>query len=348
MITINFLKAYNGDAINISYNSKNIIIDTGVGATYSSNNTNRKKYGQLKEIIDKIKSKDEKIDLLIITHWDDDHIGGIIRWFNEDPESAKILIQRVWFNSGILINKYFDSQEATEENDMLHISKNNPNTSIRQGIAFEKYLINNSLSYKIISTESSEINLCDNIKFTILSPTDDKLKKLLTAWKRTLKNPNTSISTDYNKPFEELLQNDFSEDVAIHNGSSIAFILEIEDKNMLFLGDAHPNVIINSLEALGYSKENKLQIELMKVSHHGSKANTSDELLELISCDKFIISTNDSSHGLPNKETLARIINKHPNCSIYFNYIDLKSKVFTKEELDNGKFKVLDTSELSI
>ncbi len=84
MITIDFLKAYNGDAIHISYDSKNIIIDTGIGATYSSKRGNQpKQYGELKKIIDKLKEKKEKIDLLVITHWDDDHIGGILKWFNE-------------------------------------------------------------------------------------------------------------------------------------------------------------------------------------------------------------------------------------------------------------------------
>ena len=346
---INFLKANNGDAIHISYCGKNIIIDTGVGSTYSSKVGGRaKRYGQLKDVIDEIISKEEKIDLLVITHWDDDHIGGVLRWFNENIESAKALIQQVWFNSGILINKYFDSQDASENNDMLNISNNNPNTSIRQGIAFEEYLIGNGLSYEIISTKNSIIDCCDNIKFTILSPTEDELKKLLCEWKRSPYNPNTSILTDYDKSFDELLQKEFSEDTAIHNGSSIVFILEIEGKKMLFLGDSFPSVIVSSLKRLGYTKNNKLDIEFMKVSHHGSKANTSNELLDLIECDKFIISTDGSKHGLPNKETLVRIISKYPYCSIYLNYISLKNKIFTEEELDTDKFKLLDTGELNI
>lgn len=346
---INVLKANNGDAIHISYGGKNIIIDTGVGSTYNSKVGNRsKKSGQLKEVIDEIKLKEEKVNLLVITHWDDDHIGGVLRWFNEDIESAKALIQQVWFNSGILINKYFDSQDASENNDMLNISNNNPHTSIRQGIAFEKYLIDNGLSYEIISTKNSEIDFCNNIKFTILSPTENKLKKLLTVWEKSPYNPNTSVFTDYDKSFEELLQNEFSEDTAIHNGSSIAFILEIEGKKMLFLGDSFPSVIVNSLKGLGYTKSNKLDIEFMKVSHHGSKANTSDELLDLIKCDKFIISTNGAKHGLPNKETLAKIINKHQTCKIYFNYSNLKDKIFKENELDDCSFEIVDIGELNI
>ncbi|BAF71688.1 hypothetical protein [Sulfurovum sp. NBC37-1] len=144
------------------------------------------------------------------------------------------------------------------------------------------------------------------------------------------------------------MQNEFEEDKSLPNGSSIAFILEIGDKKILFLGDSHPSVIIDGLKELRYSNRNKLEIDFMKVSHHGSKANTSNELLEIIKCDKFIISTDGSKHGLPNKETLARIINKHSGCKIYFTYPDLIKKIFSEKELNNGLFEALDISEFRI
>ena len=35
---------------------------------------------------------------------------------------------------------------------------------------------------------------------------------------------------------------DFKEDKSVANGSSIAFILTFEEKNYIFLGDAHPTI----------------------------------------------------------------------------------------------------------
>jgi beta-lactamase superfamily II metal-dependent hydrolase len=349
MLKINFLKANNGDSIHIAYNKKNIIIDTGVGVTYYSKPNGRNKDGEFKKLIVELQNKNEKIDLLIITHWDDDHIGGVLKWFKEDIENAKSLIKNIWFNSGTLINKHFNSQEASENIDEVDFIFN-PNTSIRQGISFEKFILDNNISNThIINTDTNTGEILDGVKFTILSPTDRELKKLLTLWEESPYNPNTSSSNDYDKSLTELLENQFKEDNAIHNGSSIAFILKIEDKKMLFLGDSHPSVIISSLIKLNYSKENKLKIDFVKVSHHGSKANTSNELLELIECDKFIISTDDNSkYGLPNKETFARIINKHENCKLYFNYPNLINKIFTDEELQSDKFEALNISEFSI
>ncbi len=348
MLSINFLKANNGDSIHISFNNKNIIIDTGIGATYSSKPNGRKKDGELKALIQELQNKNEKIDLLIITHWDDDHIGGVLKFFKEDTENAKSLIENIWFNSGTLINEHFNSQEASENVDEVD-SVFNPNTSIKQGISFEKLILDNNISNtEVINTETNTDNIIEDFNFTILSPTDKELKKLLTLWEKSPYNPYTSSNNDYHKTLDELLKNDFKEDNAKHNGSSIAFILEIEDKKMLFLGDAHPSVIVNSLIELGYSKENKLKIDFVKVSHHGSKANTSNELLELIECNDFIIITDNSKHGLPNKETFARIINKHEKCKLYFNYPKLIDKIFTDGELQSDKFEALSISEFNI
>lgn len=351
-VIIKFLKANNGDSIFISYKhdntSKNILIDSGISATYSSRPKGRQKDGELKCLIEDLQAKSEKIDLLIITHWDDDHICGALQWFQEDLESAKSMIKHIWFNSGTLINKHFESDKASEDKNMLYLVYN-PNTSIKQGIAFEKYILDSSLSHSLIKHDISVENSLDGVKFVILSPTDKELKKLLTKWEESPYNPNTSTSNkDYDKSFEELLLNDFQEDVALHNGSSIAFILEIEDKKMMFLGDAHPSVIVDNLKKLDYSQVNKLKIDLMKVSHHGSKANTSDELLGMIECNKFIISTDGSNHGLPNKEALARIIAKHEKCQIYFNYPELINQIFNQKELSSGLFEALNVSELDL
>jgi hypothetical protein len=109
----------------------------------------------------------------------------------------------------------------------------------------------------------------------------------------------------------------------------------------LLLGDAHPSTVVESLEALGYTAQNPLQIDYVKVSHHGSKANTNDDLLTLIDCNNFIISANGNHHGLPNKKTLARIIKYFPNANLMFNYPNLISQIFSDEELTNASFRAI-------
>ena len=77
---VNFLEANNGDCILVSYEydgyKKNIMIDSGVSKTYEYKIGRLKKEGSLKKVILDLQEKDQNIDLLIITHVDDDHIGG--------------------------------------------------------------------------------------------------------------------------------------------------------------------------------------------------------------------------------------------------------------------------------
>jgi hypothetical protein len=178
-------------------------------------------------------------------------------------------------------------------------------------------------------------------EITILSPQEEQLRSLAKKWEHEESNLFTSgPSNDYGYSLDELLESDvFEEDKSVHNGSSIAFLIESGDAKALFLGDAHAPTICTSLRNLGYSEEEPLTVGLCKLSHHGSKANTSMELLSLIKSEVFIVSTNGLRHGLPNKRTIARIKAVSPNSSVLFNYPGLKERMFNTEELnDLGPF----------
>lgn len=341
---IKFLKAFNGDAILISFNEsgekRNILIDGGMPATFLQKNKKSKlEYGELKINIDLIRENNEKIDLLIITHVDDDHIGGVLKWFENDKEAYKI-IGKVWFNSGKLISEYFDEQEIPE--NILEFPNDNILTSIGQGVNFEDYIESKGIWDRriVIALEYFEYL---GIMFKILSPSPDKLRLLLGKWeKEAPESLDTSANkNDYDLTLTEHIASDkFKEDTAIHNGSSIAFILTFEKKNFVFLADAHPKIVVNSLNAFGYSKEKPLNAELVKISHHGSKANNSLEMLELIKTNKYVISTNGDKHAHPNKQFLARLASINENCELYFNYPEQIQQIFSdKDYSDFPNFK---------
>lgn len=334
---IKFLKAFNGDAILIAFKegqqSRNILIDGGMPATYIQKGKNRKyEYGELNDIIDAMRERGEKIDLLVLTHVDDDHIGGVLKWFEKDEDAHK-LIGKVWFNSGRLISEYFDEEEH-KDNLLTFNPDETTLTSIGQGVKFEDYIEKKGIWDRsiVIALEYFEYL---GIKFKILSPSSDKLKLLLGKWeKEAPESLDTSAEkNDYDFTLSELIASDkFKEDTAIHNGSSIAFILTIEKKNFVFLADAHPTVVINSLKEFGYSKEKPLKTEMVKISHHGSKANNSIEMLELLETSKYIISTNGDKHAHPNKQFLARLASVNDNCEVYFNYPEQVEKIFKDDD----------------
>lgn len=352
LMRIKFLKAFKGDSILLSFSDSkntplNILIDGGTGSTYFENKT--RKNGSLYDVIETIKNNNQKIDLLILTHIDDDHIGGVLKWFSKD-KVAYDLIDKVWFNSGKIIAKHFQSQENKELELSLEIFDDSF-TSVKQGKVFEDYIEENSIWDKkiILKGNNEEVN---GAKIQILSPTNKKLEKLLNEFKKPKHNYFTSgAESDWNISLSDFIKEEnlkeykFDEDDSVPNGSSIAFILTFNEKNYVFLGDSHPTDIIESL-TVNHSKENPLIAEFLKVSHHGSCRNTNKELLEIIKTDNYIISSDGTSDNLPNKRTFARIVNENPNATIHFNYEKLPECIFTnKDRQDFPNLKINSISE---
>ena len=344
---IRFLPAFNGDCILISFkhegNERNILIDGGIPKTYQRH---------LKPELDKLVNRGEKIDLLIVTHIDDDHIGGIKELY-QDTEFSKDFIKEIWFNSGDLLSDYFGSERETVRAVEI-IKDNQTEMSVGQGITLEKELKVEKGNWvqKLIRVSDNKIDFL-GLFITVLSPNEEKLKRLHKHWEIEMdkKVKMSGEHDDFNIPISELIKRKFNEDKTIPNGSSIALLIEKNSKSVLLLGDALPSVVSDSLERLRMvSEENKLKLDLVKVSHHASKGNTSPKLLSLMECNKFVVSTDGSKHGLPDKEAIARIIASQPDSTIYFNYDEISKEIFTQEDKDHYSFScsLLSETEYSI
>jgi len=347
---IQLLQANYGDAIHLRVREKhnlyrNILIDGGTKDTWTfKNKKNKTEDGALKKFVEQIRDKKEFIDLLILTHIDDDHIGGVLKWF-EDDEQAKDLVKKVWFNSGRLISEYFQQPENEDNLLVIHTEKS-LDTSVKQGAVFEDFIEENKMWDRRLIKSGDFIELF-GLKFTILSPSEEKLKKLLTKWEKEKPILFTSGKSDYKDDLSTLIETDkFKSDDSVPNGSSIAFMVENEDRKILFLGDAHPQPIIDTLRNAGYSTKKPLHADFVKLSHHGSKKNTNNTLLDLIQSDNFMVSTSGGVHGLPDKTCLARIINKKPHVNLYFNYPDLAEEIFLEQDFKEfPDFKVCNAQD---
>jgi len=326
---IKFLPAFNGDCILISFkyegSNRNILIDGGIPRTYQRH---------LKPELDKLINKGEKIDLLIVTHIDDDHIGGIKELY-QDTAFKKDFINEIWFNSGNLLSDHYNSEKENDRAVEI-IMDDQTKMSVGQGVTLEKALKSEKGNWvqDLIRVSGNKINFL-GLLITVLSPNEEKLKRLHEHWEiETDKKVKMSEDhDDFDISISELIKRSFIEDKSVPNGSSIAVLIEEQNKAVLLLGDAHPSIVIDSLERNGLaSEENKLKLDLVKVSHHASKGNTSPKLLDLIESNKFVISTDGSKHGLPDKEAIARIIASQPHSTIYFNYDGISKEIFTQED----------------
>ncbi len=226
------------------------------------------------------------------------------------------------------------------------LSDTTQDISAVQGSTLASILLNNDYNWNsefdgnaVSYDNKSIIELTDKVLLKLLSPTTEKLLALHLDWKKELYNKGYSTSEDIENfseiAFESIVvrqkekrliknrnisntsmnvenvaSSTFIEDESSANGSSIAFILEYQDKKLLFLADSHPSIIIKNLK-LHYSEEEfPLYFDVIKVSHHGSEKNTSIELLNLVKSSQYIFSTNGKRHNHPDHETICRIIYK--------------------------------------
>ena len=325
---LKILPAYNGDCFLLSYSKINILIDGGPPRAYQR---------FVKSEISEIFSKNESLDLLIITHIDDDHIGGIINFFSDETMDLNN-VKQVWFNHPSLLGKIYSFPKYSL------ISTNHKELSFRQGETLKKHLrkLNIWRLEYLISTITPMYFI--GAKFFILSPRKNDLEKLFEVWPPK-EDVNLNLSGSYlnqgTNSLKNLVNAKFTEDSSLTNKSSIAFIIFVEKINILFLSDSHPSVIVNSLINLGYSKSNKLFVNYMLVAHHGSKLNTNLELLSLITCQNFIISADGKNDLTPSKECLAKLIASQDKSCLYFTHkSDLITKMFDETDYTNYKFSI--------
>ncbi|WP_130305711.1 ComEC/Rec2 family competence protein [Ancylomarina subtilis] len=357
---INFINVGNGDAILIQTinENKHILIDGGVERNKIINSRFVKEiYSVLKE------NENNFLDLVVVTHSDDDHIGGILNLVGD--ESIERNIKKYVFHAEKYISQLTESESQNRENySVVRKSKGAAKSSYGQDKRLTDMLEDNNEKWdRKIYLAGDEI-IIGKAKLTVLSPTIEKVKKLQEFWekekkklkKASQKSSSKDKSYDYSILFKDFKFKNLGKDDSETNGASIALIYEepiivqsedIKEKVMgnykaLLLADSHPEVIRNSLESQLKNNESKHKFDLVKLAHHGSKNNITKELLELIDCSKFVISANaNESHRHPNKETLALIINHYGKENVNFYFTNDNSKIreiFKKEDFRNFYF----------
>lgn len=333
-LTISVLQALHGDALHIRYFGKdrrchNIFIDGGFAKTYKATVRQATRY---------LIERDERIDLFVITHVDADHISGVLSFIKEFGDQN--MVDRYWFNSTLT------APQMRFPGDKI---------SVAQGITLRDYLLERALLPEHnITTELGTLNIAGGAAITILAPDSADLTAFQQKWdiqekKRKQEHDKiAAMQNDYTDSVRELGRRRFQGDRKLENRSSIAFLFRLDTSCILFLADSHPSTIANSLRQLGYSTENKLMVDYAKISHHGSKHNTSDELLALLDCTNFMISANGKNrYRFPHKEALSRIL-VHPtrrldnHIQFIFNYDnDVLRSIFTENEQAELNFSCL-------
>jgi beta-lactamase superfamily II metal-dependent hydrolase len=332
------LPAFHGDSVLIKTFDENsnefiILVDGGTAQTFRYT---------LKQELEGI----SRINILILTHIDSDHIGGLLSFFKSSLMDT-VIIDEIWINHPELVEINKGELISVKQADNLKnlIAEKKPESKLFQIVA------------------SCQIMNRSGLNFTFLSPTREVISELYCKWETGALQESQGTKVDissniktYSQSLEELNRISFAPNKSIvndiYNASSIAFLLSCPDTSLLMLGDSRPEVISQELKKHGYSEKNPLIVEFVKISHHGSLNNTSQDLLNLIRCNNFLISTNGGTaqHRHPSRETIARLVYnsnrlKDAELKIYFNYdlVSIKNRIgdfINENDLAEGNWSV--------
>ncbi|MCO7500265.1 hypothetical protein NJG17_10175 [Stenotrophomonas maltophilia] len=326
MFQIEMLPAREGDCLWVRYGNVSaphqILIDGGRQVTYLD----------LKARLMELPEFQRQFELFVITHIDRDHIEGAISLL-EDPD-LKLSFRDIWFNGyGHLKGSDLESFGAAQGERLSSALRSHRE---RWNAAFGGGPVR-------IATGGSlpRFRLAGGLELTLLSPDGGKLTSLLPRWeaecaKAGLEPGNSGHRTEPEglESFggtvnvEKLAAQPFRPDRTVPNGSSIALLAEFNGARVLLAGDAHADRLISSLKVL-LREEGRLRLDAFKLSHHGSSGNTSRELLDLVECSRYLVSTNGSYFGHPDEVAIARVL-KYGGSekSLHFNYSSDRSSVW--------------------
>lgn len=358
MYTIEMLPAYLGDAFWIEYGDaaspSRILIDGGLVGTADA----------IKAKIDAVSAKEGrcKLELLVISHIDADHIEGIIKLLGEP--NLPLEIEDLWFNG----RHHLPDPEASTEDEFLGAKQGEFLSALicERGLPWNKAFKGDTVFVPLAHKANlPRKELPGGMELVLLSPTYMELLKLSERWEdalqeagllhttheevmealrnsRTLSPEDEFLGGDEPLGVEELVSLKESFDRSVANGSSIAFVASFAGKRCLFGGDAYSPVLSESAKRLA-KEENRERVSLdaFKIPHHGSKSNIHDDLLERLDCRRFLISTDGGRFKHPDRQAIARLVGGRwrpqpqldKGVELHFNYRSESNEEWNDEEL---------------
>lgn len=350
MFRLEMLPARCGDCLLLEYGapgaSRLVVIDGGLGETAAV------LWKRLESLRLERQQETLEIELLVVTHIDNDHIVGIIELLEAAHPTLKI--HDIWFNGRPQLMGLPAAGNAVaapeQPGDLLGGDAAGPGRTAaaalptpadllgpRQGDALSGLLAARKLPWNahprwqgraIMVPEQAPLpalTLAGDLRLTVLGPTFPRLYKLCQGWLDVLGGTDEAPATSGDTGPADLLgrsdawpptwKDAVPGDTSAANGSSIMLLAEHEGRAVLLAGDGYAPDLARALERLRQERglgEQRLPLQAFKLAHHGSAKNLDAAVLDKVDCSRYLISTDGSTHKHPDHQALLRILRHVP------------------------------------
>jgi hypothetical protein len=265
------------------------------------------------------------LPLVVCSHIDNDHIGGILALLEgvSPSTSDTVSVDCLWHNSfrrlasnlgepelkRVLaeysgIERYADeSTQAIYANNWSHeVRLGYATSSIGQGdrlyavAALAGVAINCGFPQGLVVAPAAGAAIYDvgDLRLTVLGPDQGALDKLRDKWQKAAALGAEAV----------IAQND---DASIENLSSIVFLADYDGKTILMTGDARGDYIVDGLKRANRFGADGIDVDILKVQHHGSSHNNDGQFFHDIRARHYVISAN-GMYDNPDLTTLENIL----------------------------------------
>lgn len=330
--SLDVLPARKGDCLIVHYGTPEqpglVLIDGGPAQVYQPHLKPRLE--QIRHARGLEPTQSLPVDVLMVSHIDDDHINGVLELTKElvnaqdDRRPLPLRIRSFWYNTfdDILGNDPQELRGAVTAQFGPAALAGEPDTegldaaaalvlaSVGQGVRLRddarklKLRLNPEFNGTLIQEGAAgkDIDIGRGLSFTVAGPMTAELTALQKEHAKWLKK-----QAEEQKTKEALAA--FT-DTSIPNLSSIVLIAEVAHKRILFTGDARGDKILLGLEQVGALKPgDTLHVEILKMPHHGSNRNMDRIFFQRITADHYVFSGN-GEHGNPERETLQMLLDE--------------------------------------
>ncbi len=324
---LHVLPAGVGDALVLDYGTRTdlhrVVIDGGVG--------------RIAQPLAAFLGPTPQVEMMMISHVDNDHIAGLLKMLETGLTQATI--GDFWFNGFRHLPESGLEQMGPVEGERLttfildHQIPWNANPAFAGGAVSR-----GAADEPLVAT------LPGGLACRVLSPGQPQLAKLRPKWLPAVQeadlDPAAPVAEEVLRPpgrLERMGAPDLvamaaertPEDAKEANGSSIAILAAWAGRTALLTGDAHADVLLETLDRwLGPT--GTLEVDLFKLPHHGSKANVTDALMKRVRAKCYVFSSSGQGRSQhPNDAAVARvIINSTGDRMLAFNYRNQRTEMW--------------------